>query len=545
MKKALIYLFAALFLISCTPKDIEMTLNSVESYIKESPDSALVVLDSIDRNFLKTRKHRSQHALLYAAALDKNYINVSDDSLALVALDWYNRHGNKKYKARSLYYLGLSYYYSQDYNRAILAFTEAEVLAEKSDSLYWGMIKSLQGHTYSNTYNNVEELNCVQKAYEIYSAINDERLMDVSLCRLACIYMNQGKHEQAEPIFRQLMQKDTASDWVLGNTLCSYAYLKVNQQDAEPEEIILMYDEAFERFGYEYMTTKDWWAYALVLSQLGRQEESQNLVVQLERMDTTSAPVYWKYRLSKANGDKASALEYLEESCEQDNEVIAQALSQSLSLTQRDYYEAQTEIAEYKIKIRTLVFFMVVMTSLLLIFILSAVIVVKRRKHREEKESYIQYVEETTRQLNVLRKEDVPSLKRKYLELYKSRFENLRVLCDNYLQFKGKDNAESQMYSKVVYMVDELRSEMQDRVRFEEMLDADLNGVMTAIRRDVKMKEIDYVIFSYIIIGFDATTISRLIDTSVNTVYIRKSRIKRQIEESDSAQKTALLEMMS
>ena len=30
-----------------------------------------------------------------------------------------------------------------------------------------------------------------------------------------------------------------------------------------------------------------------------------------------------------------------------------------------------------------------------------------------------------------------------------------------------------------------------------------------------------------------------------NTVYIRKSRIKRQIEESDSAQKAALLEMMS
>ena len=117
----------------------------------------------------------------------------------------------------------------------------------------------------------------------------------------------------------------------------------------------------------------------------------------------------------------------------EDNEVIAQALSQSLSLTQRDYYEAQSEIAEYKIKIRTLAFFMVVMTSLLLIFILSAVIVVKRRKHREEKESYIQYVEEMTRQLNELRKEDVPSLKRKYLELYKSRFENLRVLCDNYL----------------------------------------------------------------------------------------------------------------
>ena len=101
------------------------------------------------------------------------------------------------------------------------------------------------------------------------------------------------------------------------------------------------------------------------------------------------------------------------------------------------------------------------------------------------------------------------------------------------------------MYFKVVSMVDELRAEMQERVRFEEMLDADLNGVMTTIRRDVKMKETDYVIFRYLIIGFDATTISRLIDTSVNTIYIRKSRIKRYIEESDSVQKTTLLEMMS
>ena len=262
-------------------------------------------------------------------------------------------------------------------------------------------------------------------------------------------------------------------------------------------------------------------------------------------MDTTSAPAYWKYRLSKNNGDKASALEYLEKSSELDNKVIARALSQSLSLTQRDFYEAQSDIAEYKLKIRALIFHLVLTASLLFIFVFSAVIIVKRRKYKEEKENYMQYVDEITRQLNELRKKDIPSLKRKYLELYKSRFENIRDLCDNYLQFKGKDNAEKQMYSKVVSMVDELRAEMQERVRFEEMLDADLNGVMTTIRRDVKMKETDYVIFRYLIIGFDATTISRLIDTSVNTIYIRKSRIKRYIEESDSVQKTTLLEMMS
>jgi hypothetical protein len=59
------------------------------------------------------------------------------------------------------------------------------------------------------------------------------------------------------------------------------------------------------------------------------------------------------------------------------------------------------------------------------------------------------------------------------------------------------------------------------------------------------MKEIDYIIFAYIALGFDATTISRLIDTSVNTVYIRKSRIKKLIEESDISFKDTFMVILS
>ena len=55
----------------------------------------------------------------------------------------------------------------------------------------------------------------------------------------------------------------------------------------------------------------------------------------------------------------------------------------------------------------------------------------------------------------------------------------------------------------------------------------------------------DYSIYAYSIIGFDATTISNLLDLSVNQVYIRKSRIKRQIENSDSENKSRFLEMLS
>ena len=112
MIRHLIPIIATLLIISCTSVNVEKTLLDVESYIKERPDSALSILDSIDRNLLNTRKLRSHHALLHATALDKNYIDVSDDSLALTALEWFDKHGDDKYKARSLYYLGLSHYYT-------------------------------------------------------------------------------------------------------------------------------------------------------------------------------------------------------------------------------------------------------------------------------------------------------------------------------------------------------------------------------------------------------------------------------------------------
>lgn len=545
MIRHLIPIIATLLIISCTSVNVEKTLLDVESYIKERPDSALSILDSIDRNLLNTRKLRSHHALLHATALDKNYIDVSDDSLALTALEWFDKHGDDKYKARSLYYLGLSHYYSKDYNRAILELTKAEKIAETSDSLYWGLIKSLQGSTYIRTYNSNEELKCIQKAYEIYSGLSEEYYMDISKYRLGRIYLNKGQYDKAERIFEELLEREKVSDYVLGNTLCSYAYMKVIKQEDNARDILCMYEDAISRFGNKYMTIKDWWGYASLLDKVGRKEEVDNLIKQLEKIDSTSTKHYWKYFIAKNKGESDVALKYLEESCEADNKVIADVLSQSLAISQRDFYEAKSDISEYKIKIRTLVLMISVISFLLTIVILSIVISSKSRKYKEDKERYIQYAEEITRQFNELKNDDIPSLKKRYLELYKSKFENLRVLCDNYLQFQGRDNAEKSMYSKVVSMINDIRTDMQDCSKFEDMLNADLNGIMTAIRNEIKMKEIDYIIFSYLIIGFDATTISRLIDTTVNTVYIRKSRIKRHIEESISPHKNEFLAILS
>lgn len=545
MKQTFLPILLICIIVGCTPRSTISTLNDVDSYIMERPDSALQVIESMDRSLLKTERSRAHHALLHAMALDKNYIDVTEDSIAQVAVDYYSRRGPEKSKARAYYYLGLAYYYQQNYDKAILEFTKAEEVAETCDSLYWGMTKDIQGHTYDMTYNDIEVINCFKKAYYIYSGLLDNHKAQSVQFKLAQVYISDLQYEIADNILTMLLNDSNLNENLRLRTSASYAYLKMIQPERKPNQSIELYEELIDF--EDVMTTQDYWAYAFALNIVGRTNESKEIIDKLIAKDTTTASHYWLYLISKYDGNYRNALSYLEESNFHDNKIINKALNQSLSLSQRDYFESQSELAEYKVKNRTLTMTSVIVVAFLIITLLVFLVSRYIRLQREEKDSYIRYADEISRQLHILQTEadSLPALKRKYLELYKSKFEDLRVLCDNYLQYKDRTDAEKKMYGQVVTMVNELRNDSDHNTELETMLNADLDNIMTNIRNEIKMKETDYSIYSYLVIGFDATTISRLLDVSVNTIYIRKSRIKAAIESSSAEHRNQFLEILS
>lgn len=171
--------------VGCNINRTSKVLADVESYISDRPDSALCVLESLDSDVLNTRRLRAHHALLHAMALDKNYIDVTDDSLANVAVNYYQKHGKTKYLARSLYYKALAHYYAKDYEVAIVDATRAENIARESDSLYLGFTKVLQADIYISNHNEVEELTCLEEAAMIYNNIGAAYYENVATFRLA------------------------------------------------------------------------------------------------------------------------------------------------------------------------------------------------------------------------------------------------------------------------------------------------------------------------------------------------------------------------
>ena len=543
MKKVII-IISLFILCSCTPLEVRNLLKDVDSYIMERPDSASSVLESVDRTLLKTERSRAHHALLHAMALDKNYIDVTEDSIARVAVDYYSRKGPEKSKARAYYYLGIAYYYQKNYDKAILEFTKAEKVAEECDTLYWGMTKSIQARAYSATYNDIETLNCLQEAYDIYFSISDFFKLQSIQLKIANQFINQFEYNTADSLLTDLINSDLVDNIIKSEAINSYAYLKMIQPVRDPYKSIELYDSISQD---NIMTNQDYWAYAFALSLVGRKAESDKIVIELTSADTTSSAPYWLYLINKYQGNTAEALSYLEESGFNDNEVVTTALNQSLSLAQRDYYESQTELAEYRVRNRTLMMLSLVIG---IAFIATLTIVAIRkyiRTQKEEKERYIQYIDEISSQMQLLQQkaDSIPVMKRKYLEFYKSKYENLRVLCDQYLQFEGRNGVEGKIYRQVVAMIDEIRNNSNEIAELENILNNDLDGIMSNLRNEIKMKEIDYRVFSYLVIGFDATTISRLLDTTVNIIYIRKSRIKHNIESSDAMHKAQFLDIIA
>ena len=543
----IVFLFCGLVsLISCGVSEVRDKLNDVESYIMERPDSALAVLDSMDRAILTTDRLKAHHSLLLAMALDKNYIDVSDDSLARVALDYYSRKGPAKYEARSQYYLALSYYYAGDLSRAILETTKAEALAEESDSLYLGFAKVLQADIYAKTYNDVEELKSLKEAVEIYNAINSDYYLVIAELRLAQALLNQNSYLEGESILQRLIYADQINENIRLSSIVTYAFLKVTQNNPDYTMASELYNEICSQYDGRFMKTSDYWAYAYALGQIGRYEESESIISQLSQIDSSATAFYWLYRIEKGYGNYSEALTKLENSVTQNNTEVTDALKQSLASVQREYYESQYREASLQVRVKNQMIILTV--SLAAVLLLLILYFVHRRitSQQTEKEKLMVYVDEIKRQLVQAKEENYPLLKKRFIDLYKSRFDTIGMLCDQYLQNKDRSDVEKVMYQKMLLMIEEIRNDKVRKVKFESLLNSELDGIIQNFRTEMpKSKEWEVTMFSYLVAGFDATTISRLMDMPLNNVYAYKRRLKLKIEEKKPEHYSQFLEMIT
>ena len=94
----LLALVLSFFAWSCAySSPVARLLDQAEHSLEAAPDSAFVSLDSMDRSLLNSPELRARHALLYSQALEKCGIEVYDDSIIHIAIDYYASVGDSEH----------------------------------------------------------------------------------------------------------------------------------------------------------------------------------------------------------------------------------------------------------------------------------------------------------------------------------------------------------------------------------------------------------------------------------------------------------------
>ena len=111
----------------CVRQDIiSESLDRAESCMADRPDSALTIIAALDSTHFNSKSQKARYALLKSIALDKNYIDRTDDSLVNIAVAHYRHTLNSPCKFRSYYYQARIYQNAGQMDKAMESLVCAE-----------------------------------------------------------------------------------------------------------------------------------------------------------------------------------------------------------------------------------------------------------------------------------------------------------------------------------------------------------------------------------------------------------------------------------
>lgn len=539
----LIVLFLALALfVSCASRRTAATLNDVETYIQARPDSALATICAIDTTTLTTRSLRAHYALLYAMALDKNWIDTTDVNIVMPAVEYYDRHPSGTHRAKAWYYLGRIQQNGNNRPDASISFLKAERYAEPFDDTdFKGLICLAMSSIYSQTHLHEEALKYAERAYSLFVSAKDTINASNSLLSKAEDYNNLECYDDADSLYRYLMENNLTHPNLRSELLCSYALLCVVWKE-DFEQATQLFEEAIFQFG-SLRDRNSWGAYAYALARLSNTERSDLIFRKLaEGNDSSQKYVYsiWKSLSDAYSGDFSSAYNLQKSASNIQDENVRTVMRQSAIKAQKDFLDVVSRESENEAKRRQL--YAGIAIAILLIFILFLVIFFKRRSIRssQEKESLIK----TYKELTSRTEEEKAKVRNQYILMCQSHFSHIGRINELLNVYAKESN--NNLYKELRKSIQRIGLDEQSQQRFEKMLDDSFDGLMTHFRESFPGKKPRfYQLVSFLFAGFGTTTICTIIPSyNKHNIHVEKWRLKQMIQNSDSSYKEQFLEIL-
>lgn len=541
-------------LVSCDNRQTKSLLQDVETYIQERPDSALRVLRKVDSLTLNTKALRARYSVLFAMALDKNYIDTTALSILEPTVAYYEKFGSPKDKMLSYYYLGRIYSNRKDYPNAVIFYSQALRESSEYDYYHRGLIYAASADAYNASFNDEEELRNTILAYECFEKIGDKDL-DLSLYKVAQAYHNNERFDVADSLYSLVYSgKDSTS------RLALYAMEDLVSNDLYQEKQDVERDLELLEYVAEHrgnLSLESYYEYAYLLLLAGKESEAENILSQLSNREANGKTMEIRYRIAECKGQNEEALALLKSMLSHQNDVVKKKLAQSVFKAQSDYYRLTAEVSEQKSTIANQRSVIILIAGLMMAGLLYIVFMKRKTALIREKDRLAQAVEESEKLLETVRnrakqekeerdkdifdlksrneceRDKIKELRDMYVSLYQKRFYKIGKYYDaasSHRLESIKEKAYHDVISSTQALFEEIASGSEGQKKFEARINADLDDIVSKIRSDFpKLKDDDIRFICYLIVGFDTSTISFLMDISKENVRVKKHRLREKL----------------
>ena len=541
-------------LVSCDNRQTKSLPQDVETYIQERPDSALRVLRKVDSLTLNTKSLRARYSLLFAMALDKNYIDTTALSILEPTVAYYERLGSPQDKMLSCYYLGRIYANRKDYPNAVIFYSQALRESSADDYYHKGLAYEALANAYSASFNTEEELRNAILAHDCFDKIRDKNLA-LSRYKIAQAYHNNEQFDLADSLYSSVYSGLDSTSKLAFYAMEDQVSNDLQREGPDVERDLRLLEYVAEHRGN--LTLTSYYEYAYLLLLIGNKSTAENILSQLSEIDESVETMEIRYRIAKYEEQDKEALTLLKGLLLYQNDVVKKQLAQSVFKAQSDYYRLTAEVSEQKSTIANQRSVIILIASLMMAGLLYIVFMKRKTALIREKDRLAQAVEESERLLETVRnrakqekeerdkdifdlksrnereRDKIKELRDMYVSLYQKRFYEIGKYYDaasSHRLESIKEKAYHDVISSTQALFEEIASGSEGQKKFVARINADLDDIVSKIRSDFpKLKDDDIRFICYLIVGFDTSTISFLMDISKENVRVKKHRLREKL----------------
>ena len=564
---------------ACTNRETMDKLEFLETRMAANADSVREALAAMDGSRLHGEA-RALHALLYSQALDKCYIDVTNDSLIAIAAQYYEHHKNPNRRLMSLYYHGRVHENAHNNRAAIICYTKATESVDKvSDPYIKGLLYAHLGKIQSQDEDNIHALDNLKKACAYYEQANRTRMQYNTIRNIGSIYLALGDTLNAEQELKRVLgwaykHRDRK---LCKTTIDRLLYLYYIQGDSAS------FREVYRDSAYglcdEDLNSDIYIANYYAMAQ--DEKQSRNHLSRAWEKAQTASDSIRNYQIAafinQRFGDYEEALNNHIKLLHLQNRELRQALQRPILATLSDFYHDQNELIEIKLQKSRQAIFFICVVGVLTIALTIIVSRTRARKKREELEDYMSLNEELKRSI-YSKEETISTMGKRLAHLLRGRYELLNELTNTYYETnesiaakekvrevkgnaekmngrktdekkteKTEDSKESReaIYKKVKTAIDRMAGNRKEMQELESIVNDCCNNVMQYLHEELpELPYDDTVLLCYIYAGFSAKAIHMFTKNSVSNIYSRKSRLRDHIRQSGAPHSQLLLDMM-